>query len=112
MLKLPPPVKDKPTELSYTNSCVSEHIASSIFNMLGVKAHNTMLGTYRVRDREKIVCTCEDFTADGNVLYDFCSVKNSVIDSEHGGTGTELEDILETIEKQQYINPAVLTEHF
>lgn len=32
MLKFPPSGRNKPTELSYTNSCFSEHIASSIFN--------------------------------------------------------------------------------
>ena len=28
--------------------------------------------------------------------------ENTEIDSEHGGSGTELSDILESIEKQQY----------
>ena len=37
MLKFPPSAKEKPTGLSYTNSCISEHIASSIFNMLGIR---------------------------------------------------------------------------
>ena len=37
MLKFPPSGEGKPTELSYTNSCVSEHIASSIFNCRFVK---------------------------------------------------------------------------
>lgn len=36
MLKFPPSAKNKPTALSYTNSCFSEHIASSIFRMLGI----------------------------------------------------------------------------
>ncbi|MBQ8813780.1 MAG: HipA domain-containing protein [Lachnospiraceae bacterium] len=53
-----------------------------------------------------------DFTADGRILYDFCSIKNTVIDSEHGGSGTELPDILESIEKQQFVNPNMLLEHF
>lgn len=112
MLKFPPSSKEKPTGLSYTNSCFSEHIASSIFNMLGVPAQETLLGIYRVNGKEKIVCACKDFTVDGKVLYDFCSIKNSVIDSEHNGSGTELSDILETIEKQQFVNPVVLLEHF
>lgn len=34
MLKFPPSAENKPTDLSYTNSCFSEHIASSIFRML------------------------------------------------------------------------------
>lgn len=112
MLKFPPSGNNKPTELSYTNSCFSEHIGSSIFNMVGIKAQKTMLGTFEVNNKEKIVCACEDFTADGSILYDFCSIKNTIIDSEHEGAGTELEDLLETIEKQQFINPELLLEHF
>ena len=59
----------------------------SIFNLIGIQAHETMLGTYIVKGKEKIVCACKDFTADGRQLFDFCSIKNTVIDSEHGGTG-------------------------
>ena len=112
MLKFPPSGQTKRTELSYTNSCLSEHIASSIFNMVGINAQKTILGTYDVSGKTKVVCACKDFTADGSRLYDFCSIKNTVIDSGHNGTGTELEDILETIEKQQFVNPVELLEHF
>lgn len=112
MLKFPPSGKDKPTELSYTNGCYSDHIGSSIFNILGIKAQKTMLGKYEVGGKEKIVCACLDFTAGGKILYDFCSIKNTVIDSEHGGTGTELDDIEDTIENQQFVNPEMLLEHF
>lgn len=34
------------------------------------------------------------------------------MDSDHGGTGTELSDIMESIEKQQFVNPVMLKEHF
>ena len=112
MLKFPPSGKEKPTELSYTNSCISEHISSSIFNMLEIRAQQTLLGTYEVNGSIKVVCACQDFTAEGKRLLDFCSIKNTVIDSEHGGTGTELADILETIEKQQFVSPKLLLEHF
>jgi len=112
MLKFPPSGKDKPTELSYTNSCFSEHIGSSIFNLLGIEAQNTILGTFMVSGKEKIVCACEDFTADGSLLFDFCSIKNTIIDSEREGRGTELEDILETIEKQQFVDSEKLLNHF
>ena len=112
MLKFPPSGKNKPTELSYTNSCFSEYIGSTIFNMLGIAAQNTLLGTFTVAGKEKIVCACEDFTADGSILFDFCSIKNTIIDSEHEGNGTELEDLLETIEKQQFVDSYQLLEHF
>lgn len=112
MLKFPPSGIQKPTDLSYTNSCISEHLGSSIFNMLGISAQYTLLGVFTVNGKEKVVCACGDFTADGKTLYDFCSVKNTVIDSEHGGSGTELSDILESIEKQRFVNPEKLLKHF
>lgn len=112
MLKFPPSGNKKPTELSYTNSSISEHIASTIFNMIGVIAQKTKLGTFTVNGKVKIVCACMDFTDKNKNLYDFCSVKNTVIDSEHNGTGTELSDVLETIEKQQFVNPKELLDHF
>lgn len=112
MLKFPPSGKDKPTDLSYTNSCFSEHIGSSIFNLLGIEAQNTILGTFTVAENEKIVCACEDFTADGSLLFDFCSIKNTIIDSEREERRTELEDILETIEKQQFVDSEKLLNHF
>lgn len=112
MLKFPPSGQSKPTELSYTNSCFSEHIACSIFNMLGVEAQKTMLGTFDVAGKTKIVCACHDFTADGKQLFDFCSVKNTILDSDSNGNGTELSDILETIEKQLFTDPVQLLEHF
>ena len=80
--------------------------------MLGIKAQETMLGTFTVNGKEKIVCACLDFTEDGKKFYDFCSIKNTVLDSDSNGSGTELEDILETIEKQQYVDPIVLKDHF
>lgn len=112
MIKFPASADKNPTDLSYTNSCISEHIASSIFNMLGIKAQETMLGTFEVNGKTKVVCACKDFTEKGVSLFDFCSIKNTVIDSEHGGSGTELSDILESIEKQQFVNPKTLLEHF
>ena len=111
LLKFPPSAAEKPTELSYTNSCLSEHIGSSIFNLLGVPAQETRLGIHR-NGREKIVCACRDFTSPGLRLFDFCSIKNTVIDSDTGGTGTELSDVLETISLQTFLSPEVVLERF
>lgn len=44
--------------------------------------------------------------------FDFCSIKNTILDSESGGSGTELADIMDTIEKQQYVEPSLLMQHF
>lgn len=112
MLKFPPSAADKPNELSYSNSCLSEHIASTIANMLGVKAQETRLGIFRVGDRTRVVCGCKDFTAEGKVFYDFCSVKNTVIDSDTNGTGTDLDDVLDTIDKQSFVDPVLLRKCF
>lgn len=112
MLKFPPSGQGKPTELSYTNSCISEHIASSIFNILGIKAQETMLGSFTVNGTVKTVCACLDFTEGNKQFYDFCSIKNTVLDSDSNGSGTELSDITETVEKQQYVDPVILKEHF
>ena len=111
MLKFPPSAAEKPTTLSYTNSCLSEHLASTIANMIGLKAQETRLGTF-TNGKTRIVCACRDFTAHGKVLYDFCSIKNTVIDSETNGTGTELDDVLETIDKQSFVDPVALQAHF
>ena len=78
--------------------------------MVGIPAQETILGTYDVGAR--IVCACNNFTADGRELFGICSIKNIAMDSGHGGTGTELEDILDTIEKQQYVNPVEVLQHF
>lgn len=112
MLKFPPSAERKPTALSYTNSCFSEHIASSIFNMLGIEAQETMLGTFNVNGKIKIVCACKDFTGPNTRLFDFCSIKNTILDSDSNGSGTELDDIMEAIEKQNYVSPILLRDHF
>lgn len=111
LLKFPPSTAEKPTTLSYSNSCYSEHVASNIANMIGLKAQETRLGTF-TNGKTKVVCACRDFTADGKVLYDFCSIKNTVIDSDTGGTGTEMNDVLETIELQSFVDPVELKAHF
>ena len=111
LLKFPPSTAEKPTTLSYSNSCYSEHVASNIANMIGLRAHETRLGTF-TNGKTKVVCACRDFTADGKVLYDFCSIKNTVIDSDTGGTGTEMNDVLETIELQSFVDPVELKAHF
>ena len=112
MLKFPPSGYGKPTELSYTNSCISEHIASSIFNMLGIPAQETCLGNYTVKGKPKTVCACKDFCSGGKRLFDFCSIKNTILDSDSNGNGTELDDIMDTIARQQYVSPDVLRAHF
>lgn len=111
MLKFPPSAADKPNDLSYSNSCFSEHLGSTVFRLLDVPAQETRLGTH-VNGRRKVVCACRDFTVPGVRFYDFCSIKNTVIDSETGGHGTELSDVLTTIDLQQFVDPVVVRRRF
>ena len=111
MLKLPMHASKNPN-LSYTNSCVSEYLGCHIFNMLGVKAQDTILGEYKYHGKTRTVVACKDFTSSSTSIVDFASVKNQIIDSLSNGYGTELSDILDTIEKQVAVDPKELREHF
>ena len=111
MLKFPvPPSRNK--EISYTNGCASEYLGSHIFEIIGIPVQETLLGTFMKNGKEKVVVACKDFTTDDTVLQDFASLKNTIIDSEHNGYGTELSDIITAIEEQQIIDPIKLKKHF
>ena len=111
ILKFPPNVNERPNEQSYSNSCLSEHLGSTIFRLLGIPAQETLLGSH-TNGKTKIVCACKDFTSPGIRLFDFCSIKNTVLEGESGGTGTELEDVLQTIEQQVFVDPTTVLERF
>lgn len=111
MLKFPANAP-KNKELSYANGCVSEYIGCHIFENIGIDVQKTLLGTYRKNGKEKVVVACKDFTKSGVVLQDFASLKNTIIDSEHNGYGTELSDIMKAIEEQNAVNPIELKEWF
>lgn len=107
MLKFPPkPTKNK--LISYTNSCFSEYISCKVIESLGIPVQKTYLGKYR----NKIVVACEDFTMGGKVFLDFASIKNTIVNSEQEGYGTELLEILETIQEQKIIPSEILLERF
>ena len=111
MLKFPAPAP-KNKELSYANSCISEYIGCHIFNSVGIAAQETLLGIYRKNGAEKIVVACKDFTSQGITLQDFASLKNRIIDSERNGYGTELADILSTIDEQTAMDSETLKTRF
>lgn len=98
--------------LSYANGCISEYIGCHIFESIGIPVQKTMLGTYTKNGKEKIVVACKDFTTGGLVLQDFASLKNTIIDSENNGYGTELNDIIRTIEEQTAIDSKKLSDWF
>ena len=55
---------------------------------------------------------CKDFTEVCITLQDFASLKNQIIDSERNGYGTELSDVIHTIEEQNEIDKVSVTERF
>lgn len=111
MLKLPS-YASKNDNLSYANSCISEYLGCHIFNMIGIKAQETILGSYEYNGVNRVSVACKDFEKDGYKLMDFASVKNQIIDSKSNGYGTDIIDIVETIEKQNLIDPIELSNHF
>lgn len=111
MLKFPPfPTINK--EMSYTNSCISEYIGCKVFESVGIPVQETVIGTYTSKGKEKIVVACKDFTSQGITLQDFASLKNRIIDSERNGYGTELADILSTIDEQTAMDSETLKTRF
>ena len=111
MLKFPafPAINKK---MSYANGCISEYLGCHIFESIGIPVQETILGTYTKNGKEKIVVACKDFTANGLILQDFASLKNTIIDSAHNGYGTELSDIVKTLEEQTAIDPKLLIDWF
>ena len=100
MLKFPPkPSRNR--DMSYSNGCISEYIACHIFEMLGFRTQETLLGNYTdSRSKTKLVVARRDFTEDGKRLIEFAHLKNTCINSEQNGYGKELSSILEAIEEQ------------
>lgn len=111
MLKFPPTAKIN-KNMNYSNSCFSEYIGCKIYESLKIPVQKTILGTYKVKGKNKIVIACKDFTKHGVVLQDFASLKNQMIDSERNGYGTELFDILNTIDEQNLVNREELLDRF
>lgn len=111
LLKFPPSAAEKPTDLSYSNSSLSEHLGSTIYRRLGIDAQETRLGIHR-NGKTKVVCACCDFTVPGKRLLDFCSIKNSVLEGESGGNGTELAEVLDAIQGQQFLDPSIVLNRF
>ena len=111
MLKFPS-VNDNVTEKTYSNSCISEYIACNIIKTLGLNVQETILGKYTSQGTEKIVVACKDFTNYGKVFKQFAELKNSQIETSKNGYGTELDEVIETIEQQQIYDIKELKEFF
>lgn len=102
LVKFPDPVKEKNKKISFINNAFSEFIGSNVFKIVGFKTQNTVLGKYIYNGKEKIVCACEDFTDNENVLYEF---ENLVLSTNPDKKiETELNDIIEVIEECKMID--------
>ena len=74
LVKFPDPIYEKNSNIIFSNNAYSEYIGSNIFKLVGFKVQNTILGKYIYNSKEKIVCACEDFTDENNILYEFGSL--------------------------------------
>ena len=112
MLKFPP-TPGKTKVMTYTNGCISEYLACHIYETLGIRVQETLLGSYTdKRRKEKIVVACRDFTEGGKKLMEFAQLKNTCIDSEQNGYGTELSTIMAAIEEQTLIPQQEMKQFF
>ena len=110
LVKFPDPVREKNKNISYINNAFSEYVGSNVFRMAGFKVQNTILGKYLYNGKEKIVCACEDFTDNENVLYEFENLALSTNPDKK--IETELKDIMEVIEESKMINSIETREKF
>ena len=102
LVKFPDPVREKNKNISYINNAFSEYIGSNIFKICGFEVQNTILGKYNYNGKEKIVCACEDFTDNENILYEFENLALSTnLDKK---IETEIDDIMEVIEESKMID--------
>ncbi len=102
LVKFPDPIREKNKNISYINNAFSEYIGSNVFKIVGFKTQNTVLGKYNYNGKEKIVCACEDFTDNDNILYEFENLALSTNPDKK--IETELNDIMEVLEESKMIN--------
>lgn len=111
MLKFPA-INEGIAEHGYSNSCISEYIACHILETLDLNVQDTILGTYSFNGVEKVVVACKDFTSNGTNLKQFAELKNSQIETSKNGYGTELTEVIETIENQLVYDVKELKDFF
>lgn len=97
---------------SSSNSIISEYLCSKIFSFLEIPTQEVILGKIKDNNKEKLCVACKDFKEKGEYLYEFLSIKNSFFYGNSNGSGTELSEILETIEVQKFCDSKELKERF
>ncbi|MDO4669855.1 MAG: HipA domain-containing protein [Aerococcus sp.] len=95
-------------QMSDANNSVSEFLGCHIFSLLGFNSQDTFLATYD----DQLVVACKDFEQNGYVFKEFAFLKNSMVGLSQEGYGTELSEVLLTIDEQQLIDAAQLHSFF
>ena len=80
----------KKTAFGKRNNHISEYLGSQIFNMLGVNAQETILGTFK----DENVVVCKDFNIDGYQFVPFIDVGESTIEEDKEKYQYSYEDIM------------------
>lgn len=87
-----------PFNTSYSNNVFSEHLGSKIYNSVGIRAQETLLGIYTDISRKGVrkqypVVACKDFNQNGYMLYKFRTLANSIMDIDMSGRSPKLENL-------------------
>ena len=97
----------------YKHSVLSEYISSKVYSMLDIPTQEVILGKIYDNEKEKLCVACKDFKKKGEYLYEFLNIKNSVLtENSSNGSGTELTEILEAIDKQNFCPSGEVKERF
>lgn len=111
MLKLPRDTR-LVNDILWSNSAISEYIASYVFNMAGIKCQQVKLGYYFSKNLKRICIICRDFEEKDYRFCDFTSLRNQVINHNIKGHSKELDDILEIFNEQDIIPHKEITAFF
>jgi hypothetical protein len=85
------------------NSILSEYISSKVYSMLDIPTQEVILGKIYDNEREKLCVACKDFKKKDEYLYEFLTIKNSVLtENSSNGFSTDLIEILEAIDRQNF----------
>ena len=81
--------------------------------MLDIPTQEVILGTIYDNNKKKLCVACKDFKEKGEYLYEFLNIKNSVLtDGSSNGSGTELSEILDAIDKQNFCPSSEVKKRF
>ena len=92
--------------LSYSNSPLSEYIASHIYEMLEIPVHKTLLGVSK--EKRHVLVACKDFLEKGEILDEFKQIKVSYAPSfeeneDTSGSGCNLKNVLKIISENPFL---------